>query len=200
MEHIYDDSKIKNFIDESSGLDEVNISDINTVKRLNSMGRNLNNFQQEILSWIKIFEKLPLRGKKFYIEESEREYEFKLHQFFNIPKKTYYEYVFKKEQDIKLREEELGKELWEEEELEEEIIILSESDYNQLTIEDYCNELHIPKPRKTSPYILFAKQHRQIEMLDISRYAGSDNVTYSLIGESLGNKWDCLPFKGKLDY
>ena len=149
------------------------------------------------LNYIWMF--LPNRGKSYYVIQCNLFNDQVEREFYNISRISYIEYILKVEERIR-EINRINLEETDEEEYEEYFEdIISENDYYELTDQEYFNILNITPPRKTSPYIFFCKNFRDMASRDIERYSDK-SLSYSQLGLTLGEKWANLPEKGKLDY
>jgi len=138
----------------------------------------------EIRDLVYIWESLPLKGKMCYEKLSEDIYQNQLAEVFQIPRVLYSEYVL----EIEYLEQETG----------EEYGIISEDEYNRLSLEDYIRVMGILLPKKKSPYVLFCQDERNNIKNEYSRF--NVDLSFGEIGGLLNQKWSQLPEKGKNDY
>lgn len=149
----------------------------------------------EINNLLFIWNDLPLRGKSFFINESNRIFLKKQLRYLQTPIPSYNEYIniinienfeystFDRKTEINKYNED----------------ILSKEVYESLLFDQYAEIFDFKKPRPTSAYLHFTSFYRQgIINEDIS--FTTERRSLSSIDEKLRSIWDNLPDKGKMDY
>lgn len=155
----------------------------------------------EINNLLYIWKDLPLRGKKYFIDEANRLTLEEEQRYHNTIIPSYQEYV----DIVEKRIIEINKEYAEDQDDVNEDIeeytecILSKIEYEALSFEQYDKLLFFKKPKIFTPYLCFANNYRQvIKNEDI--LISSQQRSFSSMGEKLGLIWQELLNKGKLDY
>ena len=177
------------------------ITQTDIIKAKNDPNNKTNADIVEINNLLYIWKDLPLRGKNFFIDEANRLTLEEEQRYHNTIIPSYQEYVDRVEKRII----EINKEYAEDkddgnEDIEEYTeCILSKTEYEALSFEEYSRLLHFKKFRKISPYIHFTKTYRQAIRNEDSLISNQQRSLRSM-GEKLGLIWQELPNKGKLDY